>query len=263
MAGTKKEIYNRSLERALQILCAFSFEKRALSLRELSQNLNLSKSTVYRLCSTLLKYGFLISNESSNKYSLGLRLFELGGVVFSSFSMRETASKHLTQLQADTGETVFLGILQDDELMYIDKIEATESPIRFRSEIGMRRQPYFGMLGQTLLAFLPERDVDRMLKKNPIKPMTNRSLRTRKALQDRFEEIRNQGFAFEKGEVIDGVVGIAAPVRNYTNKVVAALGVRFILANEEREREKKFINKVCEAAQNISQDLGYHNNSRI
>ncbi|MFH1487665.1 MAG: IclR family transcriptional regulator, partial [Pseudomonadota bacterium] len=215
-------IYNQSLERALQILCAFSPEKRELNLVELSKGLNLPKSTVYRLCHTLVKFNFLTYNESSNRYSLGLKLFDLGNTVSSAFSIREAASIHLTGLGIKTRESVFLGILQDNQLMYLDKREAPESPILFKSELGARRPPYFGMLGQTLLAYLPEPEVDTILKKNPLKPVARRSLRTKSELRKRLAVIREQGFVIEKGEVIDGVAGIAAPIRNYTGHVIAA-----------------------------------------
>jgi len=126
MSKPKAVFYNRSLERALQILRAFSFDVRELTLGELSGTLNLSKATVYRLASTLTAYDFLRYDETSRKYSLGLRLFELGSIVFASFSLRKTASSHLDQLHSHLGKTVFLGIFQEDEVVYIDKRELSQ-----------------------------------------------------------------------------------------------------------------------------------------
>lgn len=254
----KKEIYNRSLERALRILCSFSNEKHEMSLADLSKTLDLPKSTVYRLCDTLIKHDFLKYDEEKVKYSLGLKLFDLGGVVFSSFSLREAASYHLSQLQNKTKQTVFLGVLQNNHLMYLDKRECKENPIRFRTDIGTRRQPYFGVMGQVLLSALPESEVIRILKINPFKPITKKSLRTRKELNKRLVKIREQGYALDKGEIIEGVEGIAAPVRNYSGRVVAAVAVRFIYLSVGEEREKRLIKDVCETARLISLDLGYH-----
>ncbi len=92
--------YNRSLERSLQILNAFGSERSPLTLAQLSETLGLPKATVLRLCSTLVKYGFLKQGPESRHYSLGLKLFELGSIVLSSFSLRKVASPYLTQLQA-------------------------------------------------------------------------------------------------------------------------------------------------------------------
>jgi len=252
-----KPIYNQSLERALQILCAFTPEQRALSLKALSEHLGIPKSTVYRLCHTLAKFRFLHYDPHLNQYSLGVKIFDLGSAVSSSLPLQEAASTHLTALGTETDETVFLGVLQDGLLMYLDKREAPESPIRFKSEIGTRRQPYFGMLGQTLLAYLPEGELEAILKKNPIKPITGRSLRTRSELEKRLAAIRAQGFVIEKGEVIDGVAGVAAPVRNYAGQVVAAVGLRFIYTSERKKKEKALIQAVRRTAQRISRELGY------
>lgn len=224
---------------------------------ELSQNLGLPKSTVFRLCSTLVEYDFLRYDEKQKRYSLGLKLFDLGGIVSSSFSLRKAASNPMTGLRKKSGESVFLGILQDDQLLYLDKRDASGNPIKFATEIGTRRQPYFGMLGQTLLAFLPDKEVSRILKKDPLRPITKRSITTRKALRERLETIRERGFAIERGEVIDGVGGIAAPIRDCTGKVVAAVGLRFLAASGGKGRVQELTENVCETAKKISKDLGY------
>jgi DNA-binding IclR family transcriptional regulator len=117
----RESFYNRSLERALKILCVFNADRQTLTLSQVSQILDLPKTTVSRLCSTLIKFGFLKHDQQSKQYSLGLKLFELGSIVFSSFSVRRLASPYLTQLQIQLRKTVFLGILQDDELVYMDK----------------------------------------------------------------------------------------------------------------------------------------------
>jgi DNA-binding IclR family transcriptional regulator len=121
-----------------------------------------------------MKYDFLRYHQDSRHYSLGLKLFELGSIIFSSFSLRRIASTHLDQLQARLGKTVFLGILESDELIYIDKKEDPKIPIRFTSQIGTRRPPHFGMLGQILLAFLPDQEVNRLLRKAPLTLFTKR-----------------------------------------------------------------------------------------
>ncbi len=256
MSPAKENFFNRSLERAIQILGAFSFETRELTLAELSSTLNLSKSTVYRLASTLLKYGFLQYNEAEKKYLLGPRLFELGGIVAASFSLRKSAAPYLDELYLRLSKTVFLGILQEDEVVYIDKREDLRNPIRFSSEIGRRRPPYFGMFGQLLMAFLPDTEVDRILKKNPLQPLTKKSIVKKETFKERLREIRMQGFCIDKGEAIDGITGIAAPIANHNGKVAGALGVGFISSSVDSKGLLKIRKAICETAKRISQDLG-------
>jgi IclR family KDG regulon transcriptional repressor len=255
----RKSFNNRSLERSLQILCAFSVEKKELSLVELSQTLGIPKPTVYRLCSTLIQHDFLRYNGRDRRYSLGLRLFTLGAIVFSSFSVRKKASLYLTDLQSKTGETVFLAILQGDDLVYIDKREDERKPIRIASNIGTIRPPHFGMFGQVLMAYLDDKEIDRILTAHPLKSFTERSITDNRTFKKRLERIRNQGFHVDREEALQGVIGIAAPIRDYTRKVIAAVGVAFVSASEDSRRTKNLIKHVCGAARNISEELGYRN----
>jgi IclR family transcriptional regulator, KDG regulon repressor len=248
---------NRSLDRALQILCSFRFDKQELSLTELSQILDLSRSTVYRLASTLVRRGFLKYDQTSKRYTLGLKLFELGSIVFSSFSLRRVASPHLTWLQSEHLKTVFLAVLQDDELVYVDKREGIGNAIRFSEAlIGMRRPPYFGSFGQLLMAYMPDGEADRLLRLIPLKPLTRNSITRVEEFKKRLEKIRSQGYAVEAGEVLENVTGVAAPVRDHTGKVIAAVGVGFISSFEDSVGIRKIIKHVVKVAGEISQEIG-------
>jgi IclR family transcriptional regulator, KDG regulon repressor len=249
--------YNRSLERALQILCAFSVETQHFSLGQLSQAVHLAKPTVFRLCSTLTKYDFLSYDFAAKQYSLGLKLFELGGIVFASLSLRKIASSHLDQLKAGLGKTTFLGILRDDELVYIDKKEDIRNPIRFASHIGRRRPPYFGMLGQVLMAYLPESEVDRLLGIYPLTAFTSKSITDPKVFKKKLKKIREHGYFVDEEEAIEGITGVAAPLRDFTGNVVAAIGASFISSSVDGKGVRKIQSEVLKTAQAISQELGH------
>ena len=254
--SSQTKVNNRSLERALQILCVFSSGTSEYSLGELSSALSLPKSTVYRLATTLTQFRFLKYDANRQKYSLGFKLLELGGIVLATFSIRSVASPHLVTLQTKTKKSVFLGILHEGELLYLDKRDDPESPIRFSTTIGFRRQPYFGMLGQVLLAALPGDEVKGILETNPLKPITPKSISTQDELFERLKMVNAQGYAFEKGEVIEGCAGIAAPIRDYAGRVVAAIGLRFIYLGEDEKAIERLIYEVCKTAGSISKDLG-------
>jgi DNA-binding IclR family transcriptional regulator len=258
MGWDKKEsFYNRSLERALQILNAFNNERNVLTLAQLSEILSLPKATVLRLCSTLVKYGFLKHDPESKRYSLGLRLFELGSIVFYSLSLRHIAAPHLSQLQLKLGKTIFLGILDNDELLYIDKREDPRNPINFTSKIGTRRPPYWGMVGPMLMAYLPEDEIERLLRKNPLKATTKKSITNKDEFKEWLRQIREQGFAVDVETTFEGITGIAAPVRNYTGKVIASIGIALISATVDSKGLKGLVKEAVETALTISKELGY------
>jgi IclR family KDG regulon transcriptional repressor len=249
--------FNRSLERALSILGAFHSDRKSLTLAQLAEAVMLPKPTIMRLCSTLIKYDFMKYDPASMQYSLGMKLFELGNVVASSLSLRNVASTHLLQLQVRSAKTAFLAVLQNDELVYIDKREDTANQVRLASDVGTRRQPFFGMFGQLLMAYLPDGEVDRVLAKHPLTALTRRSITDPFEFRERLSVVKKQGYVIEEGEAIDGVSGIAAPVRDFDGKVVAAVGVGFISSSVEDKNIRGTLLEVRKTALLISRELGY------
>ena len=156
--------------------------------------------------------------------NIGMRLFEMGGIVFPSFSLRQAAAYPMTQLQYKTGATVLLGVRMEDQLVYVDKREGA-GMIRILSDIGWRRPLHYGMLGMILLANLDAKDVRRILRQTPLQAHTPFSITDPDAFSLRLEKIRVQGYVMEKEEAVEGVLGITAPIRDYSRQVVAALGV--------------------------------------
>ncbi len=143
----KKTSYKvQSLERALDILDCFSFQSREMSLSEVVQQTGLNKTTAKRLIVNLTARGYLQQVPKSKHYQLGLRLFELGGIVFSSFSLRKAAAYPMSHLENSTEATVLLGTIMEDQLVYMDKREG-KGMIRISSDIGWRRPLHYGMLG--------------------------------------------------------------------------------------------------------------------
>lgn len=252
-----EKFFNRSLERALQILSAFRVDKNVHTLAQLAEATDLPKPTVIRLCSTLIKYDFMKYDPQSMQYSLGMKLFELGNIVGSSLSLRNVASPHLLQLQVRSGRTAYLAVLQNDGVIYLDKKEDASNQVRFVSQIGTRRPAYFGMFGQVLLAYLPEPEVDRILAKHPLVSMTRKSITDPFEFRERLSRIRSQGYIIEEGEAIDGVTGIAAPVRDFSGEVVAAVGVSFISISVEDKNILRILDEVMKTVRLISVELGF------
>lgn len=258
---TKKKdapIYRvQALERALDILDCFSFQNREQGLSEISEETGLNMTTAKRLIANLTSRGYLQQIPDSKRYQLGMRLFELGGIVFSSFSLRKVAAHHITHLQTETGFTVLLGALMDDQLVYVDKREGN-AMIRIASDIGWRRPPHYGMLGMVLMAFLDSGRVKEILKKAPLEKHTDCSITDEDAFSIRLEQIRKKGFVLEREEAVEGVIGIAAPVRDYTRQVIGSLGVAIPMtkSNSKKDLEEtiELVEATCDA---ISSDLGY------
>jgi IclR family KDG regulon transcriptional repressor len=254
---TRESQYSiRAVERAIAVLNTFSFKAPDLTLKEITDKTGLSKPTVFRILSTLEPNHYVALDQSSGRYRLGSRIMELGGVVKSSITLRKVARPRLTDLQIDTGATVILGALMDDELVYIGMRE-TAGPIRRVSDVGWRRSPHFGMLGMVLMAFKERAEVERLLEKSPLIAHTRFSIVDRERFFDRLRDVRNSGYVIEFNEAIEGAWAVAAPVRDASGAVVAALGATLPLVERSDSRIAEVVTAVRRRAGEVSADLGY------
>ena len=221
---------------------------------ELSRLQQLPKSTTHRLVSTLLDYDFLQYDPESQRYSLGLRVFGLGAVANNSVLLKKIVAPFLTELHAKLDKTVALAVLKGDEIIYVDKRENWRNPVK-STEMGRHRAPHFGMFGQLLMAYLPEEEVDRILRKTPLVSYTKKSITNKTEFKRRLRAIREQGYVIDNGEVFDGVTGIAAPIEDATGSVVGGIGVSLITAAENAEGVKKIIKELRETTKLVSEQL--------
>lgn len=254
----KKSRYHvQAVDRVFDILDCFSFQQRELSLADIGRQTGLNKTTAKRLVSNLAGRGYLKQDPATKLYQLGMRLFELGGIVFSAFSLRDAAALPMTRLQNETGATVLLGTAMDQQLLYLDKREGT-GIIRIHSDIGWRRPLHYGMLGMVLMAHLDSKEIQKILAKTPLKVYTPHSFTDNKTFFARLEEIRLNGYVLEREQFVAGVMGIAAPIRDYSRQVIAALGVGIPLIEQDLVKETEKITALVKTScQEISAALGY------
>ena len=250
----EREYRVQALDRALDILESFSLQDRELNLSEVASKTGLNKTTAKRLISNLTERGYL-KKLDSKRYQLGLRLFELGGIVHSSLNLREATSTTMSQIQKETGSTVLLGTIMDDQLALIDKREG-RSFIRISADVGWRGPLHYGMLGMVLMAYLEPGEVRRILQEDKLQAYTPFSITDEDAFSLKLEHIRNQGYVIEKGEAIEGIVGIAAPIRDFSRQVIAALGI-VLTMDQARNGMNGYVGLVKRSCEEISRELGY------
>jgi DNA-binding IclR family transcriptional regulator len=251
---SKSIYFVQSVDRAMDILECFTFKNKERTLPEIVQQTGLNRTTVIRLLSHLTSRAYLMYNDRDRTYQLGIKLLELGGVALSSVSLRKIAAPHLTRLRNDLGHTILLGVRMDDNLVYIDKRDGKGVMVS-PSEIGRIRPLHFGMLGMVLMAQLPRQEQEALLKKDPLKPYTRKSITDNETFLKVLSEIKEKGYYIGREDVFEGVGGISAPIRDFRGDVVAALGFTMMLSMFNRPEET--LEKVKETVLAISKDLGY------
>ncbi len=186
-----------------------------------------------------------------------MRVFEQGSVVFHSLSIRKASALPLTQLHQRIGKTIFLCILDNDELLYIDKREDSRSIITFTSKIGTRRVPYWGMCGPMLMSHLPEDEIERLIEKFPLAALTRKSITDKEEFKAWLRKVKEQDFAVDPEATLEGVTGVAGPVRDFMGKVVASIGAAIFSSSLTDNDLPRIIKEVSETALMVSTKLGY------
>lgn len=245
----------QSIERAFDVLEYFDMNNKEIGVTELSKKININKSTLHGIMKTLVQRNYLRQNKKNNKYMLGVKLLELGVLVQKTFPVTNISKEHLENLVNKHKETVHVAILEEDEVVFIDKLESSQS-IRMVSDIGKRLPAHSTALGKVLLAHLPEEKKKKFTNKN-LEKLTSNTITDSSKLLKELEKIKDNGYAFDDQEVIDGVRCVSAPIRNFSGEVIAALSVSGPAFRMESDKIKKIINDVVKTANNISKELGY------
>ena len=209
--------------KALELLNAFSFQERRLSLAELATRTGIPRATAFRLLSTLEEGGFLV--KESGDYRLGIKCFVLGNVAAADLDLRQVAYPHLSALRDLTGETTHIAILDHWQVVYLERLPSPK-PVGFmRSRPGAILPAYCTGLGKVLLAHRDEAEVAAWAAAQTFKAWTPHTVTARKRLVDELRATRARGYAVDEQEHELGVRCIAAPVRNHQGEVVAAISV--------------------------------------
>ncbi|MCF6095608.1 IclR family transcriptional regulator [Thermovorax subterraneus] len=246
----------RSVAKALKIIDILAEARKELALHDIAQKLGLAKSTVHGLLATLKSFGYVEQSPFTGKYKLGVRLFEIGNIVAHSWDVRAVAAPYIQKLVNELEETVHLVVMDKGEVLYIDKRESLQS-IRIVSQIRMRLPAHCTGVGKVLLAYLPSSEVKRIIAQKGLPRFTKNTITDPKALEEELVKIRIQGYAIDNEEIMDSLRCVAAPIRDHTGKVCAAISVSGPVARLDGEKLKLAIDLVTKTAKDISAGLGY------
>lgn len=241
----------------LEGLAAAEEEGRAyVSASEQAEMLGLHKSTVLRLLSTLEHKGYVERDPETKGYRLRWKLFQLGSAVLTRNDLVREARPILEELARATGEVVHLSVLDDDEVVYVDKVEPP-STIRMYSRVGRRSPAHCTGVGKALIAFLPDAELNRLLEERGLRRYTRGTITDPEVLRRELARVRQTGVAYDEEEHEEGICCVAAPVRDHRGAVVASISVAGPAFRLGRERRQELAKVVRGASERISARLGY------
>jgi IclR family transcriptional regulator, KDG regulon repressor len=245
----------QSIERAVSILNAFSVDEPELGVTDLAERLGLHKSTIHRFLVNLEAAGLVERNRLSSRYRLGLRIFELGGLVLQQMNLWEEALPFLEGLVRDTGETGHLAVLDGGEAVYVEKVEARRA-LRVPSAIGRGYPAHATSLGKVLLASLDDDACDALIDERGLRKCAPRTIVEPDALRAELARVRTDGFAVDDEEYEEGLRCIGAPIHGHTGHVVAAIGIGGPVTRVTPQRVRELAELVMGAAHGLSRRMG-------
>jgi len=241
---------NNTLIKGLQLLEVLVARDGAMGVSELATELGMARSNVHRLLQALVDMGYAVNDGGRGSYRASLKVWELGARALHRLDFREAAAPAMRWLLAESNETVHLSVLSGEEVIYIDKLDSPE-PVRAYSAIGGRAPAYCVATGKVLLAWRDER-VDAVWTQRKLHRYTPSPLAETGALTMELAQVRQQGYAVNRGEWRASVWGIAAPVLTANGLAAAAIGISGPAARVRARGVRKMTALVVEAARQAS-----------
>ncbi len=226
-----------------------------VTLSEVSNELNLPKTTVFRLLASLSGLGYLEYSPGSGRYSLGPFLITLGYHAKKRIDVKQTAHQYMKELAESTRETVKLSIYRNNIIFVIDTIESPRD-MRITVEAGTMFPPHIGAAGKLLLSHQDVAVITSYLS-SPLKKLTEHSITDPILLGKMLDAIRDGEPALDNEEESPGIRAAASPIRDESGRVIAAVSIPFISSMYSEKEIDLLIAKLMQCTDSISQIIGY------
>jgi DNA-binding IclR family transcriptional regulator len=244
----------RAIERALDVLLCFSQAEPVLSLTQIAERLDMPKSTIHRYLATLEAARFVRRDEATGSYHLGYRFIEMASLVLQDADLERWAQPHLERLSAECGETVDLAVLDGEQVVYLQVIESSHR-VKIAAAVGQRLPAFCTASGKAFLAYMPDDQVDRILRQG----MPRYTDKTRVSPVDLYQDLhvtRERGFAISEQEYEREINAVAAPILDANGCPVAVIAIAGPAYRLSRERMLELGLSIRAATDAIAREVG-------
>lgn len=255
----EKETKNpvQSAERIFQVMEVLA-DNGEMGLMELSAMLGLHKSTVHRLLMSLIYMGYAKQDETTQKYMLSYKVVNMASKVLDRTDVLQVAKPYMERLSDLSGETVHLVQREENNILYIYKIEAKVGTIRMVSHVGMVHPMYCSGVGKAIMATLSEDEVKQIWNESIIEKKTDKTITDFARMQEVLAEVRENGYALDDEENEKGVRCIAACLYGHQKEVKYAFSISGPTSRMTKERVKELSVDMLKVQKELSRELGYY-----
>ena len=227
---------------------------------ELAKTLGLAKSTTSEITTTLASQG-LLTRTSTGRYRLGWRLFELSQILLRTSDFYLEAHDVMRELVSCWGETTSLVVLNGSQFINVERLPTSSRLQALLSQMKRPIPPYAGCIGKVLLAGQRWHEVTKLLETQVLESFTPNTITTLDRLAQELQQVRRQGFAYDREEVLQGVCGVSGPIFNLDGRVIAGMGL-IIPADRFYSHQEHYAAIISKAAECVSEKLGYRAKKR-
>lgn len=245
----------QSVDRALRIITYVSQKKEGMGVTELAALLDLNKSSIFKLLSTLAAHGFIEQDSDTKKYKLGYKYLELSSILLESLDLRTQAKPFLKELEALTNEVIHLVVYDQGEVVYIEKLEGNET-LRTHSKVGKRAPVHCTSVGKVILAYLPDDQVKEIIDKKGLTRHTENTITNKEIFLKELQKVRKQGYGVEIEENEEGITCIAAPIFDHKGEIIAAVSISGPSTRMSEKRLEELMPNIVHTGKIISKRLG-------
>jgi DNA-binding IclR family transcriptional regulator len=245
----------RAVDRAARLLLALASGTPRLGVSEVAELVDIPKPTVYTMLRTLERHGLVVQESEGGKYALGPAVLQLGNAYLDGSELRARSASWADLLARQSGEAVWVGVLSGHNVVVVHHAFRPDDLVQIL-EVGAAVPWHACALGHAIAANLDEAAQSTLLA-GPAQKLTGRTITEPAALKEALEKVRQRGYAVEDQEATVGDAGLAAPVYDWSGRVVGALG---LVGPVERllddERQARLGDAVRSTARALSRDLG-------
>lgn len=226
-----------------------------VGVRELARELRLTRGTSLRVLHSLFVCG-LLRRDDNGRYHLGSKFLSIAAEHRRCLSLNETARRHMVGLSQALRETVFLGVLDKNKVVIVDRVDGPQA-LRMTAELGVRESAFATALGRIMLSALPQRERDDILDRYPIESVSGKPALSRSQLAALIEAAGQRSWALDDGEQVEGVRCVAAAIMDHNRQVIAAVSASAPAFRMPDAMLDEVARHVTATAASISRDLGF------
>lgn len=245
----------QSIDRTFDIIELLSKEPRSIPMTEIGRRLDLHKSTVHRLLTTLRRRGYVEKEEETGNYKLGLGFVELASLYLNSLELKTEALPFLSRLTNSTGQTTFLATMDEAEVVYMDKVETYHSLRRY-TIIGKRLPMHTTSLGKAMLSGLKDSEIEALYPDHKLTLITKKTIPTFDILMKEIKQIRERGWSIDDEENEKGTRCVGAPIFDYRDRAIAAVSLAWDIKTHPDTTWTDYAKQVVKCAADISIKMG-------